>query len=123
MRAEGFLHFFDAVGELTEYVGGPPLLNKIAFLVKTRRDGKVKVRVITDLLRSRGNEFLKAPERIVIPRLLDAPGMAIYVLEGLESDLIAGLASLDEEGEWGTTDIKDAFLNMPVTPLGRRAQC
>ena len=51
MHAGGYLHFFDSVEELTEYVGGPPLLNKIAFLVKTRRDGKVKVRVITDLLR------------------------------------------------------------------------
>ena len=123
MHAEGYLHFFDSVEELTEYAGGPPLLNKIAFLVKTRRDGKVKVRVITDLLRSRGNEFLKAPERIVLPRLVDALEMAIYVLEGLESDLIAGLASKDEECEWGTTDIKDAFPNMPVAPPERRAQC
>ena len=49
--------------------------------------------------------------------------MAIYLLEGLEADLIAGLAGLDGESEWGTTDIKDAFLNMPVAPRERRAQC
>ena len=123
MRDEGFLHFFDTLEELERYVGGPPLLNKIAFLVKTRRDGKVKVRVITDLLRSRGNEFLRVSERIVLPRLIDALEMAIYILERLEADLVAGLAGVDEACEWGTTDIKDAFLNMPVAPPERRAQC
>ena len=35
--------------------------------------------------------------------------MALYILERLEADLAAGFAGVDEECEWGTTDIKDAF--------------
>ena len=59
----------------------------------------------------------------MLPRLIDALEMAIYILEGLEADLVAGLAGVDEACEWGTTDIKDAFLNMPVAPPERRGQC
>ena len=62
----------DTIGELEAYVGGKVRLSKIGLIIKPRKGGGVKLRLITDLLRSRGNEFLIAPERIVLPRLSDA---------------------------------------------------
>jgi len=100
------------------------LLSKCALQIKPKPDGTVKLRLITDLLRSHGNEFLLAPERIVLPRLLDAIEMATYLLEGLERAAARGEpGAAEEEVEWGSTDIKDAFLNIPVKPEDRRAQC
>ena len=63
---------FRTLEEVQEYVGGKPLLNQLALQVKTKADGSLKLRLITDLLRSQGSWFLWAPERIVLPRLVDA---------------------------------------------------
>jgi hypothetical protein len=119
-----FLREFATLPELEEYVGGKVLLNKLALLVKARPGGGIKLRLITDLLRSKGNEFLLAPERIVLPRLIDAIEMALYLLASVEKDVSWGVpGAAEEEVEWGSTDIKDAFLNIPVLPADRRAQC
>ena len=71
---------------MAEYVGGRPLLHRLALQVKEKPDGSLKLRLITDLLRSQGNWFLRAPERIVLPRLVDAVEMALYILDGIEAD-------------------------------------
>ena len=119
-----FLREFDTLAELEAYVGGPVLLNKLALLVKPKPGGGQKLRLITDLLRSRGNEFLLAPERIVLPRMQDAVEMILYLLAAVESDAAAGVpGATEEEVELGSTDVKDAFFNVPVRPEDRRAQC
>ena len=75
---------FPTVEAVKEYVGGRPLLGRLALQVKEKPDGSLKLRLITDLLRSQGNWFLRAPERIVLSRLVDAVEMALYALDGIE---------------------------------------
>jgi hypothetical protein len=123
MESAGFLHTFATYDELVAYVGGKPLLNRIAFLVKPKPGGKVKVRIVTNLKASKGNKFLRIPGRIVLPRIVDALELAVHILSRLEDDVIAGEAEYGEGCEWGTADIKDAFLNMPVLPEERIVQC
>jgi len=118
----GFLHEFSSFEELKEYVMGDPLLNKLGLLIKEKSDGTVKLRLITDLRASMGNEFLTIPERIVLPRLQDAVEMILFLLHGLEEEQSAGGAR-GASVVIGSADIKDAFLNVPVLPSERRAQC
>ena len=118
----GFLHEFSSFEELKEYVMGDPLLNKLGLLIKEKSDGTVKLRLITDPRASMGNEFLTIPERIVLPRLQDAVEMILFLLHGLEEEQSAGGAQ-GASVVVGFADIKDAFLNVPVLPSERRAQC
>ena len=124
MVTAGFLREFSTLQELEEYVGGRVLLNRLAMIIKPKPGGGSKIRLITDLLRSRGNEFLIAPERIVLPRLGDAIDSVLYLLDAVEAAIARGdpHAAL-EEVELGSTDVKDAFPNVPVRPADRRAQC
>ena len=52
------------------------LVSRLAAILKWKRDGSLKVRIIIDMLRSKLNEFVRLGERIVLPRLRD-------VVEGL----------------------------------------
>ena len=45
------------------------------------------LKTLADLLRSRGNGFLLAPERIVFPRLLDALESVLCLFEDIELSL------------------------------------
>ena len=99
---------------------GDPLLNKLGLLIKEKSDGTVKLRLITDLRASMGNEFLTIPERIVLPRLQDAVEMILSLLHGLEEEQSAGGAQ-GASVVIGSADIKDTFLNVPVLPSERLA--
>ena len=93
-------------------------------IIKPRKGGGLKLRLITDLIRSRGNEFLVAPERIVLPRMIDALGSVLYLHAAVEDAVAAGIPGAAAEAvELGSTDVKDAFPNVPVKPEDRRAQC
>ena len=122
VTAAGHMRRFKTLAEVEAYVGGAPLLNRLALQVKEKADGTVKLRLITDLLRSEGNSFLHAPERIVLPRLEDAIEMGLWLLDAVEASIAAGGPS-DDGVEWGSTDVKDAFFNVPVWPADRRVQC
>ena len=100
-------------------MGGKPLLNRLALQVKTKANGSLKVRLITDLLRSQGNWFLRAPERIVLPRLVEAIESALYILDGIELDILYGLIDRTTTAEWGSADVKDAFFNIQIFPSWR----
>ena len=80
---------FRTLGEVQEYVGGKPFLNRLALQVKTNADGPLKLRLITDLLPSQRNWFLRAPERIVLPRLVDAVESASELLEASADPAVA----------------------------------
>ena len=54
---------------------GSGTVSKMALIQKTKDDGRVKNRVVVDLLRSGGNARAVVPERLVLPRVID-------VLEG-----------------------------------------
>ena len=48
----GWLSSFDSAEELAEHVGGDPIFNKFACIVKQRTDGTTKRRIIMDSKRS-----------------------------------------------------------------------
>ena len=50
--SRGWLESFDSLSELSDAVGGEPVLNKFACISKTRLDGTVKRRIIMDSKRS-----------------------------------------------------------------------
>ena len=58
-----------------------------------------------------------------MPRLVDAIGSALYILDGIELDLVYGLVDRTTTAEGGSADVKDAFFNIPVPPGDRRATC
>ena len=50
---------------------GTLILSRMAAIVQ-EKNSKIKVRLVHDLRRSLVNSWVSAPERIVLPRLLDA---------------------------------------------------
>lgn len=57
-------------------------LNKIGLLIKIKRDGRRKRRLIVDMRRSRANRRANVTERAILPRLVDPAGDAV---EGLKT--------------------------------------
>ena len=50
---------------------GHCIVSRLACIVKFRRDGSKKIRMVIDFRRSGVNQFVKANERIVLPRVID----------------------------------------------------
>ena len=67
---KGYLRWSPDIGALRAAVGDL-VLSKMAALVRVR-NGRRKVRIIHDLRRSQVNALATVPERVVLPRLLDA---------------------------------------------------
>lgn len=101
---------------------GSGTVSKMALIQKTKDDGRVKNRVVVDLLRSGGNARAVVPERLVLPRVMD-------VLEGarrMRSDSMEFVKAAQREGwapekeeemyEWELVgaDLQDAFCHFPV---------
>ena len=80
LTAAGFMTKVDTWAELSEQMP-EVVVNKMACILKTKDDGSVKLRLITDMLRSGVNAFVKLNERIVLPRLCDAVEALLGLLE------------------------------------------
>ena len=79
-------------------------LNKVGLIVKVRRDGTRKVRIIIDMRRSLANERARIPERPILPRPLDPARDAVRPLaQGLPVEL-------------ASADFSDAFCHIFLHP-------
>ena len=100
------------------------LLSKLACLRKLKHDGSVKLRLIHDRKQSGANSYVTLTERIVLPRLIDAIGDLIELLEAELAELDAGgearaAASDLPDVEQMVIDFTDAFKIVPLHPLER----
>ena len=59
---------------------GQIAVSKLACIVKTRKDGTIKSRIITDLRRSGVSRCVRTAERIVFPRGKEVVADAVYLL-------------------------------------------
>ena len=83
--------------------------SRIAGLVKSTH-GKDKTRLIHDLGRSGVNSLVACPERVVLPRIIDAIKMALEKI----------LRSHGLPLEWLTLDFSDAFKQLIVSLAERK---
>ena len=90
---------------------GPVAVSKLACIVKTRTDGSIKARVVTDLRRSGVNRCVQAGERIVLPRGKDVVADTAFLLHALAPDA---------DAEAMVLDFSDAFHTLPVHPEERK---
>ena len=67
----GWLAEFSTLEELTEYVEGPPVLNKFACIVKQKPDGSTKRRIIMDSKRSSVTAASRKMYKATFPRATD----------------------------------------------------
>ena len=98
----------ELIKEFTDVV-----VSKMVCIVKEKDDGSVKLRLITDMLRSGVNSFVKLNERIVLPRLFDLIEATLRMMESCPST---------EEVEMMVSDFSDAFHSMGVREEERRHQ-
>lgn len=106
---------------------GQAVVSKLACLVKERKDGTTKIRLVVDLRRSSVNRFVVCGERVVLPRLRDALAGAVHLLRRRQEARGGGEArggeayeEAPEEEDPGVSamvaDFKDAFHTLPVHP-------
>ena len=95
-------------------MGGDPVLNKFACVMKARLDGTVKRRIIMDSKRSLVTEASRKSYRAVLPRATD-----------LVHDILDLMATADspEDLDILVLDAKDAFWQVPLHPKERRFYC
>eukprot|EP00439_Symbiodinium_sp_Y106_P080976 s652_g19.t2 len=97
---------------------GAGAVSKLGLILKTKDDGTLKRRIIIDLRRSGGNSKSALPERLTLPRPVDAVRMATFQCEE-EENLKAKYSnfSWDTEywaREWVVIDVSDAFRHVAV---------
>ena len=80
LREAGFLKVLGTWAEVKEFFGCDVVVSKLAAILKTRPDGTLKTRLVVDYRRSGVNSFVKANERVVLPRLRDALANAIWLM-------------------------------------------
>ena len=87
--------------------------SRLGLVTKVKEGGEIKRRIVIDLRRSGGNQKSHLPERLVLPRALDAIKMMRDVrrkgdkaIEQVEPNVL----------ELAVVDIKDAFTVLPVHP-------
>ena len=86
---------------------GKVAVSKLACIVKVRKDGSVKARLVIDLRRSGVNRCVRLSERVVLPRIKEVLEDATYLLSQ---------AGAGDEVEAMVADFKDAFHTLPVHP-------
>ena len=84
--------------------------SRMGAIVKVRK-GKLKTRIVHDLRRSGRNIRARVPERVVLPRLLDAVEGTLVVARSLKPS---------EDAKVGTLDFIDAFKQLWVAPEERK---
>ena len=101
---------------------GSGTVSRMALIQKVKEDGKVKNRIVVDMLRSGGNSRAQVPERLVLPRVMDVLESARR-LWAANDDFIK-LAKKEgwcpekedemREYEMVGADLQDAFCHFPV---------
>ena len=86
---------------------GPVAVSKLACIVKQRKDGSTKARLVVDLRRSGVNRCVRLEERIILPRVKEVLDDCMYLLAA---------AHPGDELEAMVADFKDAFHTLPAHP-------
>jgi hypothetical protein len=107
---KNFLRRFDSLEECRRFLGGDPILSKLAMITKTK-NGRLKRRLVLDSKRSRVVQVSAMPERVLLPRITDA------ITDHL--DLMA-LCTHFESVEFFILDFLDAFWQLPSKHSERR---
>ena len=101
---------------------GTGTVSRMALIQKTKDDGRVKNRLVVDMLRSGGNKRAKVPERLVLPRVVDVLESArrlwasnddfieLAKKEGWVPDDVQEMKDWEMVG----ADLQDAFCHFPV---------
>ena len=85
-------------------------ISRLGLIVKDKEDGSKKRRIIIDLKRSGGNKKAELPERIILPRPMDAVAM-LRKMHALHADQGA---QQDQAMELVMIDISDAYMHLAV---------
>jgi hypothetical protein len=112
----GFMTKYDNWAELMKEFR-QVIVSRMACIVKEKDDGTVKLRLITDMLRSKVNMFVKLGERIVLPRLWDVVEATLKLLAARPD-----ITSDDWDAEMLISDFADAFHSMGVLEEERQHQ-
>ena len=89
-------------------------LNKAGLIIKEKKDGTEKVRIIIDMKRSRANSRASILERPMLPRPLD-PVNDVFSILG-ERETISAETKDDFDVEWAGADFADAYCHLHVHP-------
>ena len=95
-------------------------VNRMSIIVKVRRDGVKKIRIVIDMRRSGANRKARIPERPVLPRPCDAVADGLAVMRDRLPRLKPrpGTTHHDTGDEWGmeqvTGDFGDAYMHLAV---------
>ena len=101
---------WDTSKERPEEKVGKLMLSRVGTII-THKAGSMKVRLIHDLRRSLVNALATIPERVVLPRILDAVYSIIDASKAIEN----------EEDVWiMVLDFKDAFKHLIVCEEERK---
>ena len=100
--SNGFIIDLDA--ELVSHRFANGHLSHVGVVIKVKRDGTRKVRIVVDMTGSDANPRSRIPERPVLPRPLDPATDAIK------------LVRKGEHVDFGTADFSDAFCHIFVAP-------
>ena len=108
-REKGYVKDLSEEQLKTEFPGGT--ISRMGLIVKPKEGGGIKRRFIVDLRRSTGNSKAKLPERLILPRPLDA-------VSSMRSLVEKGYGKKEEERdmELALVDISDAFMSLAVHP-------
>ena len=101
---------------------GTGTVSKMALIQKVKDDGRVKNRVIVDMLRSGGNARAKVPERLVLPRVIDVLEAArrlwanndAFTMVAQQEGWAPEDLNLMKDWEMVGADLADAFCHFPV---------
>ena len=103
----GFLQRLPKEQTLKDLEGGT--ISRLGLVVKEKPDNTKKLRIVIDLKRSGGNAKSELPERLVLPRPLDA----VQSLRDLRRRRLEA-GQKDSEAEFALIDISDAFTTLPL---------
>ena len=108
----GFVQAFDNWEEATAALGDDVVVNRLGCVVKTKANGEIKARLVTDLRRSGGNGRCKVRERIVLPRVLDLVHSVLRMLRHWGCTSFVELVAIDFSDAFHTL-----FLQQQERPL------
>lgn len=114
---KGHIIAFDTKAELAEYVGGPPILNKLGLIIKIR-NGIKKARMILDTKASGVKAITTQAQRINLPRLFDAIIQILVLLTFAAARLDTGI-----DVESFVLDFSDAYYQIPIHRSEQRYFC
>ena len=92
-------------------------VSRLGLIVKVKDSGETKRRVIIDLRRSGGNSKSSLPEKLILPRPVDATRMMKAIRE---KENLSEKKDPTWSTELGVIDISDAFTVLPVAEAERK---